>query len=87
MDNNLFYRSLDSLSEKVDEHHELFMENLKEIKDDIKDIKKIQETDVVQLKLQSASCDHKWSLLGKVASFFGLSTLFGTIFTKFFGGH
>jgi hypothetical protein len=83
----LYLHIIESLKETVEQHHEQSSDAFKEIRADLKEIRRCQETDLAQLKVQQASCAHKWSLLGKVASLGGFGTIIATMLAKIFGVH
>ncbi len=74
------------LSQKMDEHHEISQEEFKEIRTEIKEIKRFLETDVAELKVQAETCKGRWTLMGKTLSLSGFGAVIMTFLAKLFGG-
>lgn len=73
-------RSLDYISAKLDD----MCDDVKEIKQDLKESRDALSMDVVHLKLQQEKCNSHWGLMGKSLSWGGISSLIGYFITLLF---
>ncbi len=71
------------LSTKLDN----LAEDIADIKQDVKHIKAITETDITGLKIAQAGCNSKWSVIKGILSWGGLSTIVATLYAYMIGQH
>ena len=81
-DNDPWY---ESLSQRIDHYHALTQDDLKEIKDDLKEVRKTFTEDVVEIKKKQERCDSYWDMLGKVISLGGLGSIVTYLLSALFG--